>query len=407
MTHRVNSQKSNTVDHQPDLENDQNGNLASLPRAIWDDSAVVSLQGTGVVMNSSQMDNTISSTIDANSVVFQRRKQRQITLFVSLFALLLIVVLLSIALGQYYVPVQDILPILLGGSDSAGLASSVVWEIRLPRIILGLLVGAALGVAGTLMQALFANPLAEPSIIGVTSGAGVGAALVIVFEIAILGTFTVPVAAFITALMVTGIIYQLARHNGRVAVVNLILTGIAINAVCGAIISFMLYLAPTSNREQIIFWQMGSLNGSQWKHVWVVLPVVVLGVVIALRLGRKLDVLALGERAAGHTGIDVAKLRVVAIVSSTVLTAGAVSFAGLIGFVGLIVPHLLRQIVGPENRILIPASALAGAVLIGFADIAARTLIPFADLPIGIFTALVGGPTFFILLRRMMRKGLH
>ncbi|EFM44658.1 iron chelate uptake ABC transporter, FeCT family, permease protein [Corynebacterium accolens ATCC 49726] len=132
-----------------------------------------------------------------------------------------------------------------------------------------------------------------------------------------------------------------------------------------------------------------------------------IGLAVALRLGKQLDVLALGERAAAHTGVNVPRLRIVAIVASAVLTAAAVSFAGLIGFVGLIVPHLLRSIVGPENRILLPASALGGAVLIGFADVAARTMIPFADLPIGIFTALVGGPTFFILLRRMMRKGVH
>ncbi|AER68540.1 Hemin import ATP-binding protein [Corynebacterium pseudotuberculosis 1/06-A] len=310
----------------------------------------------------------------------------------------------SLALGQYYVPLQDLPFILLNRGDE-GLTTSVVWEIRLPRIVLGLLVGACLGVAGTLMQAVFANPLAEPSIIGVTSGAGVGAAAVIVFNIGFLGTFTVPVAAFISAVLVTVIIYQLARHQGKVAVVNLILTGIAINAVCNALISFLVYLAPTANREQIVFWQMGSLNGSQWKHVWVVLSIAIAGVLIAVRLGRQLDVLALGERAAVHTGIHVSRLRIIAIAASTILTAGAVSFAGLIGFVGLIVPHLLRSLVGPENKILLPASALTGAVLIAFADVAARTLIPFADLPIGIFTAIVGGPTFFILLRRMLKKG--
>lgn len=340
--------------------------------------------------------------------VFVIRHRRRVTTFITLSVLLIVAVLSSIVLGQYYVPIQDLPGILAAGSSNAdSLAANVVWEIRIPRIVLGLLVGASLGVAGTLMQAVFANPLAEPSIIGVTSGAGVGAAMVIVFNIGFLGTFTIPLGAFISAVIVTVVIYQLARSQGKVAVVNLILTGIAINAVCGAIISFMVYLAPTTNREQIIFWQMGSLNGSQWKHVGVVVPITIIGLFIAFQLGKKLDVLALGERAAGHTGINVAQLRIVAIAASTVLTAGAVSFAGLIGFVGLIVPHLLRTITGPENKILLPASALAGAVLIASADVAARTIIPFADLPIGIFTALVGGPTFFILLRRMMRKGLH
>lgn len=343
---------------------------------------------------------------DSRSDVFAQRHRLRVGTFIALLLLLVGAVLLSTALGQYYLSLPDLFSILTTGpTTQTDIASSVVWDIRLPRIFLGFLVGAALGVAGCLMQAVFANPLAEPSIVGVTSGAGVGAALVIVFEVSILGTFTVPAAAFLTSLIVTAIIYRLAHNRGKVAVVNLILTGIAVNAVCGAIISFMVYLAPTTSREQIIFWQMGSLTGSQWKHGWVVLPIVIVGFAIASRLGAQLDVLALGEKAAGHTGINVAALRMVAIVASAVLTAAAVSFAGLIGFVGLIVPHVLRTIVGPENKILLPASALAGALLIALADVAARTLIPFADLPIGIFTALVGGPTFFILLRRMMRKG--
>ena len=343
---------------------------------------------------------------DSRSDVFAQRHRLRVGTFIALLLLLVGAVLLSTALGQYYLSLPDLFSILTTGpTTQTDIASSVVWDIRLPRIFLGFLVGAALGVAGCLMQAVFANPLAEPSIVGVTSGAGVGAALVIVFEVSILGTFTVPAAAVLASLIVTAIIYRLAHNRGKVAVVNLILTGIAVNAVCGAIISFMVYLAPTTSREQIIFWQMGSLNGSQWKHVWVVLPIVIVGFAIASRLGAQLDVLALGEKAAGHTGINVAALRMVAIVASAVLTAAAVSFAGLIGFVGLIVPHVLRTIVGPENKILLPASALAGALLIALADVAARTLIPFADLPIGIFTALVGGPTFFILLRRMMRKG--
>lgn len=341
------------------------------------------------------------------SEIFARRRTQRRWVFVGLGVLAILAALVSIILGQYYITIRDLVPILTLGPGQESLTASVVWNIRLPRLVLGLLVGAALGVAGTLMQAIFANPLAEPSIIGVTSGAGVGAAVAIVFNISFLGTFTVPALAFVSALVVTFIIYQFARHNGRVTVVHLILTGIAINAVCNAVIAFMVYLAPTANREAIIFWQMGSFNGSQWKHVWVVLPVVILGIAVALRLGKQLDILALGERAAAHTGVNVPVLRIVAIIASAVLTAAAVAFAGLIGFVGLIVPHLLRSIVGPENSILIPASALGGAVLIGFADVAARTLIPFADLPIGIFTALVGGPTFFILLRRMMRKGVH
>lgn len=343
---------------------------------------------------------------EAIADAFQRRRSLRVALFVVLACLLVVTVVFSITVGQYSVPLGDLPRILsVGPKGATSMDESVVWRIRLPRVALGLLVGAALGVAGGLMQAVFANPLAEPSVIGVTSGAGVGAAFAIVFDVMILGTSTVPFFAFLTALLTAALVYALARFNGRVNVVNLILTGIAVNAVCNALISFFVYLAPTVSREQIVFWQMGSLNGSQWKHVSVVLVVWLLGMAVALPLGSRLDVLALGERAAGHTGENVARLRVVAILASTLLTAGAVAYAGLIGFVGLIVPHIVRTVVGPSNRVLLPASALGGAVLIGLADIAARTLIDFADLPIGIFTALVGGPTFFILLRRMMRKG--
>lgn len=340
--------------------------------------------------------------------VVKKRRVVRVVLFVALGVIVLAASLWSILVGQYTIPIRDLPGILATGPTGAeSMEEQVVWQIRMPRIVLGLLVGAALGVAGALLQAVFANPLAEPSIIGVTAGAGVGAAAVIVFNLTFLGTSTVALGAFITAVITTVLVYQLAKSRGRVQVINLILTGIAINAVSGALTSFFIYLAPTSSREEIIFWQMGSLNGSQWAHVNVVLVIVSIGIAISLGLGKQLDVLALGESAAGHVGLNVKKLRIIAIAVSTLLTAGAVAYAGLISFVGLIIPHLLRTITGPANKVLVPASALGGAALISVSDILARTLIPYADLPIGVFTALVGGPTFFIMLRRMMKKGVH
>lgn len=268
-----------------------------------------------------------------------------------------------------------------------------------------LLVGSALAVAGTLLQGLFGNPLTEPSVIGVTSGAGVGAAVGIVFGLTFLGSATTPLLAFVAGVVTTVVIYRLSSMNGEVKVLTLVLTGIAVNAVAGAVISFMVFLAPTSSREQIIFWQMGSLNGAMWDQVGVVVVPVVVCVIAACLIAGKMDLLALGERAAGHAGVNVTSLRVSIIGLSTALAALAVSYAGIIGFVGLIVPHILRQVIGASNRWLVPLSAVGGAVLLLVADLAARTLIAFADLPIGIFTALVGGPTFFILLRRMLKRG--
>lgn len=333
-----------------------------------------------------------------------RRRLLWLVLVVSLIA----TALGSVAVGQYPLAVGD-LPGLLaqGPTGHDGMDAQVLWQIRLPRLVLGLLVGAALGVGGALMQAVFANPLAEPSVIGVTAGAGLGAAVVIVLGTDILGATTVPAAAFVAGLVTTAIVYQLARFGGTISVVNLILVGIAVNAIAGAAISFLVFLAPTTSREQIIFWQMGTLSGAQWAHIGVVGILTAIGLVGAALIVRKLDLLALGDRAATHVGVDVTRLRAIAIVLAMLLTAAAVSYAGLIGFVGLVIPHIIRTVVGPANAVLVPASALGGAVLIGAGDIGARTLISFADLPIGIFTALVGGPTFFLLLRHMMRKGAH
>lgn len=340
--------------------------------------------------------------------IFRARSVRRIVLLVVLAVAVVVTSVVSLMLGQYDLPLRDLPAILaVGPTGATELTESVVWQIRIPRVLLGLLVGAALGVGGALMQAVFANPLAEPSVIGVTTGAGVGAAAAIVFGWTFLGTSTIPAMAFLSGLATTVVVYALARFGGKIRVINLILVGIAVNAVAGAAISFLVFLAPSTSREEIVFWQMGTLNGAQWAHVSVVAVITGAGLLVALLLGRHLDVLSLGDRAASHVGIDVGRLRAVAIVTATLLTAAAVSYAGLIGFVGLIVPHIIRTVAGPSNHLILPASALGGAVLIGLSDIVARTIIPFVDLPIGIFTALVGGPVFFILLRRMTRKAGH
>ncbi|MDC7112808.1 iron ABC transporter permease [Corynebacterium pseudodiphtheriticum] len=338
--------------------------------------------------------------------VLRARNRNRVLLFIVLVFALVSGTIASLVIGQYTIPIGELPRILaVGPLGVSAMDESVIWQIRLPRLVLGLLVGAALGVGGALMQAVFANPLAEPSVIGVTAGAGVGASLAIVLGISWFGATTVPVFAFLSGLLTTWMVYQLARFAGRIRVINLVLVGIAVNAVAGALISFFIFIAPTSSREQVVFWQMGSLSGAKWAHISVVAVLIGAGIAVALLLVGKLDVLALGERAAGHVGIDVARLRVLALLLATLLTAGAVSYAGLIGFVGLVVPHIIRTVAGPSNVVLLPASALGGAALIVLADTAARSIIDFADLPIGIFTALVGGPTFFILLRAMMRRG--
>lgn len=339
--------------------------------------------------------------------IARRSRRRYVTMAMAAVVLVLGIIV-SAAVGQFPI---DPLTVIRGIVAKTGLVEApedplvmaTLWNIRLPRIALGIFVGAGLAVAGAVMQAVFSNPLAEPGIIGVSSGCAVGAAVAIVFFPFALGGFAVPIAAFVTGLFAAFLVYVLSLSAGKTESLTLVLTGVAVTAVATALTSIATYIAPTTARDQIVFWQMGSLNGATWTQVAIVGTVVVLGLAWALLIAKELDLLALGERAAGHVGINVQMLRTQAIVLTTLLTAAAVAYAGVIAFVGLIVPHVMRLILGPLNRYLVPAALLGGAILITGADFAARNLIPFADLPIGIFTALVGGPVFFILLRRGLR----
>nr|WP_246211267.1 iron ABC transporter permease [Phytoactinopolyspora alkaliphila] len=296
------------------------------------------------------------------------------------------------------------LPLGIGPLPSHPQGENTLWLVRFPRVSLAVLVGAALATAGALMQGVFGNPLAEPSIVGVSPGAAVGASFVFVTGVSWLGEWTVPIAAFVTGLLATLLVYALSRAGGRTEVVTLILTGVAVTAVAFAIVAFATFVANPEAREQIVFWQLGSLNGARWPAVAAVAPFVGVGLVVALLSARSLDLLSLGDRTARHLGVHVERLRIVLIVAVAMLVGSGVAFAGVIGFVGLVVPHLVRMVAGPGHRLLLPASALGGAVLLVGADLVARTAIQYADLPLGMLTALVGGPFFFWLLRRTRRR---
>src|SRR5699024_10378879 len=192
--------------------------------------------------------------------------------------------------------------------------------------------------------------------------------------------------------------------GGRTEVITLVLTGVAVNAIAGAAIAYITFAAPTSAREQIVFWQMGSFNGSLWSQVGLILPLIVFGIIIAQTLAPGLDILSLGEKSARHVGINVERLRIIVMAVVALLVSAAVAFCGIIAFVGLVDPHIIRMIIGPGHRLLLPASVLGGAVLLSIADLAARTLVEVADLPIGMLTSLVGGPFFFYLIRRSRKE---
>lgn len=342
--------------------------------------------------------------------VAPRRLLRGTGLLGALGAALAVAVLVAAGRGQLDVPPAEVLGSLLHrlGLDVGPLPShpqgeSTLWQVRFPRVVTAALVGAALATAGALMQGVFGNPLAEPGVVGVSSGAAVGAAAVIVLGWSFAGTWSAAVAAFVAGLATTLLVYVLSRDAGRTETVTLVLTGIALNAMTSAGLAFLLFLGDQQAREEIVFWTLGSLNGSRWEHVAVVAPLTLAGLVAAFALARRLDLLALGDRAARHVGVDVERLRLTTIVVVAVLTAAAVAFCGTIAFVGLVVPHLVRLVSGPGHRLLVPASALGGALLLVLADLWARTAVTYADLPIGMLTSLVGGPFFFWLLRRARR----
>ena len=320
-------------------------------------------------------------------------------------------IVLSAITGQLAITPTEVAGSLLRavGLDTAWaptdpIVESTLWFVRFPRILMGLLVGAALAVAGAVMQAIFGNPLAEPGVVGVSSGAALGAATAIVLGASVLGGAGIAVFAFLGALLATLLVYVVSRAGGRTEVVTLLLTGIAINAFAQAGIAFVLFVADTASREQIVFWQLGSIAGSLWSQVAIVAAVGVAGVIAAILLAQRLDLLALGERNARHLGVNVERLRLVSIVLVALLTGVAVAFTGIIAFMGLVVPHIIRMIIGPAHRGLIVASAVGGGALLVLADLLTRTMVAGAELPIGMLTSLIGGPFFFYLLWRQRRR---
>lgn len=271
----------------------------------------------------------------------------------------------------------------------------IVRQIRLPRIALGAIVGFALASAGTVMQGFFRNPMADPSIIGVSSGAAVGAVAFIVLPLSV--PFGRPAFAFCGALVAAFLVYAIATEGGRTPVATLLLAGVALQTFLGAVISFLL-LGAGDNLETAVYWLMGHLHDSTWGRVRLALPIVVVSFAVLLAYARDLNVLLLGETDAHTLGVEVERTKRVLLATSSVVTAAAVAVSGVIGFVGLIVPHMMRLVVGPDHRILLPTSALAGAVFLVATDTVARS--GPAEVPVGIVTAALGAPFFLYLLRK-------
>jgi len=342
--------------------------------------------------------------------VTARRVRRSVVIGAGLL-LLVIGIVLSAGIGQLPIGPPEVVGSLLraAGIDNAWapvdpLIEQTLWQIRLPRVVMSVAVGALLAVAGAVMQAIFANPLAEPGVVGVSSGAAVGAAIAITIGATAFGSWGSALFAFAGGLAATLVVYAAARSQGRTEAVTLLLTGIAVNAFAGAALALLMFVGDTASREQIIFWQLGSMNGTRWSEVAITVVVGTAAAAATIGLARRYDLLALGDRTAAHLGVKIERLRLVSIVLVALLTGVAVAFVGIIAFVGLVVPHVARMLLGPSNRVLLPVSLIGGATMLVYADLLARTIVPAADLPIGVLTSLIGGPFFFWLIRRNRRR---
>ncbi len=343
----------------------------------------------------------------APAAVYPHRRGRVYAIF-GLLLLFGVMVAFATTVGSVRIPLSTTIDILLSKLPLIDITphwtsalETIILEIRLPRIILAGLVGAALAIAGATYQGLFRNPLADPYLIGVAQGAALGAVVGFVLPIDWqgLGLGTVPLFAFIGALLSVAVVYTVARVGKVMPVTTLILAGVALGALLSSIVSFLIITSP-EQIHGIMFWLMGSFSLTHWSEVAFVLPYMAVGVGVLLVYARSLNVMQLGEEQAQQLGIDVEKLKLILLTAATLVTAAAVSFVGIIGFVGIIIPHAVRLIWGPDYRFLLPLSVLVGAIFLILTDIVARTILAPSEVPIGIITAFCGAPFFLYLLRR-------
>ncbi|HWR38611.1 MAG TPA: iron ABC transporter permease [Patescibacteria group bacterium] len=340
-------------------------------------------------------------------------RKNKVLVMAGLGLLLVSVSLLSLGAGQVPVPLMTMLSILgqqLGLAALTGAAptpeqTAVVWHIRMPRILVGILVGAALGVSGAVMQGVFGNPLADPGIIGVSAGASLGAVIAIALGLTAYGMYYMPLFALLGALLAVGVTVALSLKDGKIPVMTLLLAGVAVSMLLGALTSGILTFMNEYRLREFLFWMVGGLDFRRWEHVLLAGGPVVVGIAILCLLARHLNILVLGEAEARSVGLPVFALRLLLLFVASVTTATAVCVSGSIGFVGLVVPHIMRLLIGPEHRVLLPVCALAGGLFLISCDTIGRLLISPAEVRVGIMTALMGAPYFLYLLRRTQKGG--
>jgi len=344
---------------------------------------------------------------------FKRFNRWKITIIV-LIVLLILTVAVAAAIGPVQISPLEVYKIILqkipliGGSiqvDSPPLTQEIVLLVRLPRVLAAALVGVALASSGSVLQGLLRNPIADPFIIGISAGASLGASIAMVTGIgaSLLGIlYSVPIAAFVSALGTVFLIYSLSRVGGSVSMLTLLLIGVAITSLFSALV-YLIMLISNAQAQGILYWMFGSLTLAGWNYVYMAFPFIIVGLGVILYFARDLNPIALGEEQAFHLGVDTEMLKKILLACVALVTAAAVSISGIIGFIGLIIPHIMRLLVGPDHRMLIPSSALAGAIVLILCDTLARTLISPSEVPVGVITAILGCPFFIYLLLRSRR----
>ncbi|MDH5437654.1 MAG: iron chelate uptake ABC transporter family permease subunit [Candidatus Bathyarchaeota archaeon] len=342
---------------------------------------------------------------------YSERVSRWKLMVIILAVALILTIVLSLNVGFAQIPFPTVLKILakripflgnlVDSSNVSYVEETIIIQIRMPRILAGALVGVALAAAGVVYQGIFKNPMADPYVLGVSAGAAVGASLAIVLGIGftLLSLSTVPISAFAGSLLAVFIVYNISRVGSRVPVTTLLLSGLAVSIFLSAIVAVLQVIAG-ERLHIIVFWLMGGFSYVEWKDVWAVLPLICLGTAVIYFYARDLNILALGEETAQHLGVDIEKVKKLLLVFGSLVTASAVSISGLIAFIGLVIPHITRIMIGPDHRILLPTSMIAGALFLVICDAVARVIVSPVELPVGVITALSGGPFFIYLLRK-------
>lgn len=327
-------------------------------------------------------------------------KTKTMFFFIGLLLIGLIIITLSLSIGSTYIPFKQIIMVLFS-TESGGTYGLIIKNIRLPRVILSLLVGSGLALAGAVFQGVIRNPMADPYVIGISSGAGTAVTLTIILNIdwEFLGISSIPLMAFIGAIITVYIVYRLSYSKRGLPTITFLLAGVAMGFLLNAVMSFLMVLG-TNSLHKVVYWLMGSLATASWQEIITILPYYFIALIIIIFHINDLNTLLLGEENAYNLGLDIERVKLRLIFTAALITAAVVSVSGIIGFIGLVVPHIARILIGPDHRKMIPVAALLGGLFLLISDNLARTLLAPMEIPVGIITALAGGPYFIYLLRK-------